>query len=49
VAESPLYLQAAYAKVEDPILGMIVAINMYLQAYHMNRAAALNKPLSTEA
>ena len=31
-------------KVVDPIPGMIVAINMYLQAYHMYRAAALNKP-----
>ncbi len=26
------------------IPGMIVAINMYLQAYHMFREAALNKP-----
>ena len=32
------------AMVADPIPGMIVAINMYLQAYHMYRAAALNKP-----
>ena len=39
-----LYSQAPNAKVADPIPGMIVAINMYLQAYHMYRAAALNKP-----
>ena len=34
------------AKVDDLISGMIVAINMYLQAYpsHMYRADALNKP-----
>ena len=32
------------AKVADPIQGMIVAINMYLQAYHMYRATSLNKP-----
>ncbi len=36
--------QAPNAKVADPIPGMIVAINMYLHAYHMYRAAALNKP-----
>jgi hypothetical protein len=39
-----LYSQAPNAKVADPIPGMIVAINMYLQAYDMYRAAALNKP-----
>ena len=40
-----MFLQAnPKAKVADPIPGMIVAINMYLQAYHMYRAAALNKP-----
>ena len=32
------------AKVTDPIPGMIVAINMYLQAYHMYRAEALSTP-----
>ncbi len=32
------------AKVADPIPGMIVAINKYLQAYHMYRAEALSTP-----
>jgi hypothetical protein len=32
------------AKVADPIPGMIVAINKYLQAYHMYRAEALSRP-----
>ena len=40
-----MFLQAnPKAKVADPIPGMIMAINMYLHAYHMYRAAALNKP-----
>ena len=37
-------LQAPNAKVADPIPGMIMAINTYLHAYHMYRAAALSKP-----
>jgi hypothetical protein len=32
------------AKFVDPIPGMIVAINKYLQAYHMYRAEALSTP-----
>ena len=32
------------AKVADPIQGMIMAINKYLQAYHMYRAEALSRP-----
>jgi hypothetical protein len=31
-------------QVADPIPGMIVAINKYLQAYHMYRAEALSRP-----
>ncbi len=34
------------AKIADPIPGMIVAINKYLQAYHMYRAEALSRPAS---
>jgi hypothetical protein len=44
LSESFCCSQAPNAKVADPIPGMIVAINMYLHAYHMYRAAALNKP-----
>ncbi len=32
------------AKVSDPIQGIFVAINKYLQAYHMYRAEALGRP-----
>ena len=41
-----LYLLQANpkAKVADPIQGMIIAINKYLQAYHMYRAEALSRP-----
>ena len=37
-------MQVPNAKVADPIPGMIGAINMYLQAYHMYMAQELNKP-----
>jgi hypothetical protein len=42
ILSESLCSQAPNAKVADPIQGMIVAINMYLHAYHMYRAAALN-------
>jgi hypothetical protein len=44
LSESFCCSQAPNAKVADPIPGMIVAINMYLQAYHMYMAQELNKP-----
>ncbi len=44
LSESFCCSQAPNAKVADPIPGMIVAVNMYLQAYHMYRAANLNNP-----
>ncbi len=43
LSESFRCLQAPNDKVADPIPGIIVAINIYLQVYHMFRAAALNK------
>ena len=44
IKSESLYSQAPNAKVADPIPGMIGAINMYLQAYHMYMAQELNKP-----
>jgi hypothetical protein len=32
------------AKVADPILGMITAINKYLQEYHMYKVGSLSRP-----
>ena len=44
IKSESLYLQAPNAKIADPLPGMIGAINMYLQAYHMYMAQELNKP-----
>jgi hypothetical protein len=36
--------EAPNAKVTNPIPGVFVTINMYLQAHHVYRVDALNKP-----
>ena len=46
IRSKPWYYSQANSncKVADPIPGMIVAINKYLQEYHMYRAEALSQP-----